>query len=65
MNPSDFVFDQVYKGAIKLGVKEFIAKNFAIEAMDKFKKNKFAAKKADLLIKESIIAAKKQSKSVN
>ena len=60
MNPSDFIFSQVYRGALSEKVNERIAKDHAVMALNKFKKGQF--KKPVELIKESIRQAKKASK---
>ena len=61
MMPSDFVYSQVYKGCLKQGVRESIAKDSAVMAVDSFKKNKFKKKVSDL-IESSIKAAKTSEK---
>lgn len=38
MNPKDFVFEEIYRGAIKSGAKERIAKDCAIAGIDAWKK---------------------------
>ena len=62
MSPEDFVYTQIYKGCMAEKVNERIAREHAQMGLDKFKKNKFA--KASAMIKEMIMAAKKQSKDI-
>lgn len=60
MKPNDFIFNEVYRGAIKGGAKEPIAKDQAVQAMDDYAKGKF--KKPLDLILARIQMAKKLSK---
>lgn len=60
MQPNDFVFLQIYRGAIKAGAKERAAKDHAIMGSEDFRRNSF--KKASHLIEERIKAAKRESK---
>ena len=62
MNPSDFVYQQIYKGALAQKVNEGIAKNHAVMGLDMYKKGKF--QKVNVLIKDMITKAKKDSKGV-
>lgn len=57
MNPDDYIFKQVYKGAMEQGAHEVAAKDCAILAMNEFKKGRF--KKAKELIDGHIKMAKK------
>lgn len=61
MEPSDFIFNQVYKGAMAKGVVERIAHNAAVIALDDFKKGRFSGK-ASKLIADRIAAAKRVQK---
>jgi len=62
MKPNDFIFNSVYRNAIKQGAKEPIAKDCAITAMRLYKTNQF--KKAGDMIDKQIKEAVKQSKKV-
>ena len=42
MTQSDFIYDQVYKGALNAGAMDSQALNHAVMALDDFKKNKFS-----------------------
>lgn len=44
---NDFVFNQVYKGAIRAGAKEVFANQLAVSAMEKYKNP--AIKKSPLI----------------
>ena len=57
MNPNDYIFNMVYKGALAEGAHEIAAKDCAILAMNEFKKGRF--KKAKELIDGHIKMAKK------
>ena len=57
MNPNDYIFNQVYKGALADGACERASKDCAIMAMDDFKKGRF--KKATEIINKYIKMAKK------
>lgn len=61
MSPADFIYEQVYRGAIKVGAREPISKDCAIKAMDDFKRNKFQGKAA-ALVGTYIKEAKRRSK---
>ena len=41
MNPSDMVFDAVYKGALKRGAVDRHANDQAVIAVEDYRKNKF------------------------
>lgn len=60
MNPSDFVYNSVYNGAISAGATEQMAKYHATDALDRYKQSRISGKVFDL-IKKSIAAAKKDS----
>lgn len=64
MNPYDFVFEAVYKGAIQKGVPEPIAKTQAVYALDRYKKSAFNGAKVGKFIEEMIMQAKKKAKGV-
>ena len=59
-NAKDFIFDQVYKGALKAGASDRHAKDEAVTAMDRYKKNRFG--KASKMIEEAIKDAVKHTK---
>lgn len=52
MQAKDYVFEQIYKGALAAGAKERAAHSFAIIGMDRWAKNKF--KKTSALVREMI-----------
>jgi len=58
--PSDFVFNSIYKGALKAGVEEHVAHRHAVMGADDYAKNRF--KKVIELIDDRIKQAKKNSK---
>ena len=60
MNPSDMVFDAVYKGALKRGAVDRHANDQAVIAVEDYRKNKF--KKVSHLIEEKTNMAVKLSK---
>jgi hypothetical protein len=60
MNPSDFIYVQIYRGAIRAGAKEPKAKDNAIAGLEEWKKGKF--KKPSMLIEQRIKQAKRESK---
>ena len=57
MSPNDLVFNETYKGCLKAGCNERLAKDTAISTLQKYKKGQFS--KASKLISESITDAKK------
>jgi len=57
MNPNDLVYKEVYKGCLKAGCDERLAKDTAVMTLQKFKNNQFT--KATKLIKQAITDAKK------
>ena len=57
MTPSDLVYLEIYKGCLKVGCAEFIAKNAAIDGLKKYKNNQFT--KPSKLILDCISEAKK------
>lgn len=61
MMPNDFVWKQVYHGAMKLGANERIAKERACMASDKFRKSSYG-KNAIKMIEDEIKEAVKISK---
>lgn len=60
MQPNDFVYQSIYRGAIKSGAAEKSAKDHAIMGLEDCMRNRF--KKASELIEERIMTAKKESK---
>lgn len=62
MQPNDFVFNQIYKGALNQGAKEDSAHRFAVIGLDKFKKGKYGGAKVSHLIEQCIKDAKRESK---
>lgn len=64
MDPFDFVYEQVYKGALNKGVKEGIARDQAVIALDAYKKGKFSGAKVGKFIEDQIKVAKMKSKKV-
>ena len=57
MTAGDLVYMEVYKGCLKQGCSESIAKNTAVQTLQKFKNNQFT--KVSKLIQQSIVDAKK------
>ena len=57
MTPADMVYNEVYKGCLAVGCKEFIANNAAVITLQKYKNNQFT--KVSALIKTAISDAKK------
>jgi len=57
MTPGGLVYSEVYKGCLKQGCSESIAKNTAVKTLQKYKNNQFT--KVHQLIKQSIVDAKK------
>lgn len=67
LNVEDFVYEQIFKGAINKGAKELHARDHAVMGLDDFKKGKIATKKSKKrtvanLIDERIDQAVKDSK---
>ena len=60
MTPNDMVYNETYKGCLKEGCDEQLAKNTAIQVLQKYKNNQFV--KVSTLIKNSITEAKKLKK---
>lgn len=58
MEPTDFVYLQIYKGSLAAGAKEKAARDQAIIGLDKYKKSNFRKKVTDL-ISHHITQAKK------
>lgn len=56
MNANDYIFNQVYKSAMAKGVREKVAHNAAVLAMDNYAKGKFktAAKLIEDAIKDAV-----------
>jgi hypothetical protein len=59
MNNNDFIYDQIYKGALKEGAHENSAKNAATFGLSEYKKNRF--KSIKVLIDTMIKNAKKRN----
>lgn len=57
MTQTDMVHNETYKGCLKVGCNESLAKNTAIEALQKYKNNQFTT--VSKLIAQSITDAKK------
>lgn len=57
VNKNDFVYMQIYKGAMKAGASEYSSHRAAVTGIEDYKKNKF--KKAIDLIEQKIKEAKK------
>ena len=68
VNIADFVYDQVYKGAIAAGAAESPARSNADQAKERYNKSMMVAKgKASptgAMIKEFIVKAKNDSKGM-
>ena len=57
---ADFVYQQVFSGALKKGASQTQARNFAVIASEKYRKGQYSKKALDL-ITENISLAVKQS----
>jgi len=57
MSPEDYIYDQIYKGALKAGAGEKSAKLHAVLGLERWKKGKFD--KTAKLVEEMIQSAKK------
>lgn len=57
MTPNDLVYNEVYKGCLKAGCDERLAKDTAINTLQKYKNGQFS--KPSRLISQSITDAKK------
>ena len=57
MNAIDFIYKETYKGCLAIGCDELIAKNTALQTLQKYKNNQFT--KVSALIKQAIVDAKK------
>ena len=57
MNAIDMVYNETYKGCLKAGCDEVLAKNTAVATLQKYKNNQFT--KVSKLISQSITDAKK------
>ena len=62
MMPVDFVFSQIYKGALRDGASERCAHQNALLGLEDYKKNKLGGSKVSGLIKARINKAIKESK---
>ena len=61
MSQLDFVFDNIYKGALKAGASDRQAREQAMMGVDDWRKNKFHGRVSEL-IQSRIKTAKKLSK---
>ncbi|MFL0802418.1 MAG: hypothetical protein K6L81_01785 [Agarilytica sp.] len=61
MTHADFIYMSIYRGALKEGAVERMAKDAAQMGLDDWKKNKIGEKVSDL-IKQRIAKAKRDSK---
>jgi len=57
MSPNDMVYNEVYKGCLKAGCTESIAKNTAVLTLQRYKNNQFT--KVSTLVSGAIVEAKK------
>ena len=57
MTPGDMIYNETYKGCLKAGCDELLAKNTAITTLQKYKNNQFT--KPSKLVSQSITDAKK------
>lgn len=57
MNAKDLVYMETYRGCLKAGCTESVAKDTAVLTLQKYKNNQFA--KVSKLIEQSITDAKK------
>ena len=61
MQPNDFVYQQIYKGALSKGASERAAHNNALLGLEDYKKNKIF-KKVSYLIEDRVKQAVKETK---
>tara|TARA_Y100000593_G_C4224646_1_gene293759 strand:- start:52 stop:246 length:195 start_codon:yes stop_codon:yes gene_type:complete len=62
MNPSDFVYDQIYKGALNKQASQRWAQHHALLGLEDWKKNKIPSKTSKLIearIKKAVQDTKK------
>ncbi len=57
MSPNDMIYNETYKGCLRAGCDETLAKNTAITTLQKYKNNQFT--KPSALVKTAIAEAKK------
>ena len=57
MTPEDYIYSQIYKGALEAGASERSAKDHAVMGLEKWKNGKFD--KSSQLISEMIAQAKR------
>lgn len=62
MSPGDYIYMQIYKGALAGGAKERLAKDYAVMGLDDYKRGKFKKGGAGQLVKSAIALAIKVSK---
>lgn len=60
MTPQDLIYREVYTRCLKEGISEFLSKDAALIALQKYKNNQFTRPSA--LIDESVKAAKGKHK---
>lgn len=60
MNWNDFIYTQVYKGCLKEGIPENLAKDCAVMTLQSYKNNQF--QKPSKLVEQAIKDAKKKFK---
>lgn len=59
---SDFVWDNIYKGALKGGAKDRFAKDAAVQGLEDYKKGKYKKIGVGPFIISAVAAAVKRSK---
>lgn len=62
MTPNDMIYDSVFKGCLQEGLTTHAAKDAAVMALEKYKKNQFD--KPSKLVKQAITDAKRTFKKV-
>lgn len=62
MSPSDFVYNQIYKGLLNKGCPDRIAHQHAVKALEDFKKGKMG-KRVSHLIEQAMKSAMKEAKA--
>lgn len=61
---NDFVFNQIYKGALKEGASDRNANNAAVMGLDRYKKGRYQGKVLDLILSQ-IKYAKRMDKNAS
>lgn len=64
MKPNDFVYQQIYKGALAKKVNERVAHQQALIGLDKYKKSAMGGAKVSKFIEDQIAIAKRLSKGL-